>query len=312
VYILSREQLRRWFYVEKLPRAALVQRYLQECGVFADGAHLEQWLKAPKQQLDVLKEDNESIHQHACGEYVLAQLQEGVTPKDLLPKLMWEYLVTSTESRLRAYRFYREKLEGYWTAENLERLHWEFLYSQVSLEQEVVRGRGGQNHCNRSRIAAIRTALAARIDTAEELITFRELSVFFQKNEKHAQLALRYPSATVVKDAVPKYLVDAYKKTFTTGFMETPFAYWRKYSHSSAEKVASLGYIAYPKVSADACLVAAFVLGQCQEVYERQCFLGSMLTPVQRCFTQKYPSIDFYFWVQYGSWSCCHDCGSSK
>ena len=69
-------------------------------------------------------------------------------------------------------------------------------------------------------------------------------------------------------------------------------------------------YIAWPLASAGACLQAAYAMLKCEELYAQQCWDGSRLTPVQRAFSQKYPVVDFHFWVMYGSWSKCPDCGS--
>ena len=78
VFELSRTDLRRWYYVEKLTPAQLQERYLQEHGVYAHHNSLLQWLRAPAQAPERLENDNESMHQHACGEYILEQLQRGV------------------------------------------------------------------------------------------------------------------------------------------------------------------------------------------------------------------------------------------
>ena len=45
VYRLSRQQLQRWHYVDKLSPTALQDRYRSECGVYAHRAHLIRWLK---------------------------------------------------------------------------------------------------------------------------------------------------------------------------------------------------------------------------------------------------------------------------
>ena len=57
------------------------------------------WLEAPEQALSIL-ENNEDIHSHACGEYVLEQLQGGATPADVVSKLLSVYLVTTTPQRV--------------------------------------------------------------------------------------------------------------------------------------------------------------------------------------------------------------------
>ena len=51
-------------------------------------------------------------------------------------------------------------------------------------------------------------------------------------------------------------------------------------------------------------------MSKCAEIYEHQSWYGSGLSLVQRSTAMKYPSIDFHFWVMYGAWSFCADCGS--
>ena len=57
-------------------------------------------------------------------------------------------------------------------------------------------------------------------------------------------------------------------------------------------------------------MVAAYSMLKCEEVFAAQSWSGTLLTPVQRSFATKYPVTDFHFWVMYGSWSWCKDCGS--
>ena len=60
--------------MDGLDSTQLQQKYLEECGVYADKYNLVRWLKAPAQALAIL-ENNEAIHTHACGEFVLDRLQ---------------------------------------------------------------------------------------------------------------------------------------------------------------------------------------------------------------------------------------------
>ena len=46
VYVLSRQQLQRWYYVDGLSATELQEKYRSECGVYADRSHLVRWLKA--------------------------------------------------------------------------------------------------------------------------------------------------------------------------------------------------------------------------------------------------------------------------
>ena len=107
VYAASKADLQYWYHVEKLSPTELQQRYLEEHGVFADRANLYTWLKAPAQKLQQL-DTNECIHSHACGEYVLDELQRGAMPADVVHGLLRKYLVQTTVQRVLAYRKYRE------------------------------------------------------------------------------------------------------------------------------------------------------------------------------------------------------------
>ena len=80
VYVLSRQCLMRWHHVDGLGPEALQKRHLEEHGAHAQRAHLVSCLQAPAQKL-VAFENNEDVHSHACGEYVLKQLQNGVKPE---------------------------------------------------------------------------------------------------------------------------------------------------------------------------------------------------------------------------------------
>ena len=46
VYVLSRQQLQRWWYVDELPATELQEKYRSECGVYAHRSNLVRWLKA--------------------------------------------------------------------------------------------------------------------------------------------------------------------------------------------------------------------------------------------------------------------------
>ena len=77
VYHRSRSDLRTWYYVDKLTSVQIQDKYLQEHGVYAHHKSLMYWLQAPEQQPERLENDNVSLHSHACGEYILDQLQNG-------------------------------------------------------------------------------------------------------------------------------------------------------------------------------------------------------------------------------------------
>ena len=76
VFEVSRVQLMRWHHVEGIGGRALQDKYRRECGVYAECRALEQWLRAPAQQLAALKA-NIDIHGDGCGEYALLELQKG-------------------------------------------------------------------------------------------------------------------------------------------------------------------------------------------------------------------------------------------
>ena len=74
--------------------------------------------EAPGQQLTRFV-SNEDLLAHPCGEYVLDQLQRGVSPDDILRVLFQEYLVRADRFRLLAYRRFCEACDAYRTLEHL-------------------------------------------------------------------------------------------------------------------------------------------------------------------------------------------------
>ena len=165
--------------VDQLGPTALQDKFRSEYGVYADRGHLLRWLKAPSQALRIFS-NNEDIHSHPCGEYVLESLQHGATPEAVVEGLLKEYLVRTTTERVVAYRYYREQRGKYWTAERLRRLHWEWLYEQVSLDVRIVRPRGSQTLRQDKRIIVIRDALCLRLRVSEELVPIHSVSVFYK------------------------------------------------------------------------------------------------------------------------------------
>jgi hypothetical protein len=167
LFALSRQDLQKWYHVECLSPAQLVERYRAETGIYADDANLIRWLKAPAQALGRV-ENNEDIHAHPCGEYVLEQLQNGVSADVVAEQLLAQYLVRTTRQRVLAYRCYREQRGEYWTTEKLEELHWEFLYAQVSLEKKLTNpGRGVRTQSLRD-LTACRVCLCERLSVSED------------------------------------------------------------------------------------------------------------------------------------------------
>ena len=116
VYVLSQQDLMRCAHVNGLEPDASHKRYLEPHGVYADRANLIWWLKAHAQQLAVF-ENNEEVHDHAYGEYVLEQLQLDNKPEVVVGSLRKEYLVATTNERVLAYRRYREQRGNDWTVE---------------------------------------------------------------------------------------------------------------------------------------------------------------------------------------------------
>ena len=51
-------------------------------------------------------------------------------------------------------------------------------------------------------------------------------------------------------------------------------------------------------------------MSKCRELYQYHCMHGSRLSSTQREYRNTYPTVDFRFWVMYGSWSCCPHCRS--
>ncbi len=111
-----------------------------------------------------------------------------------------------------------------------------------------------------------------------------------------------------------RHLVEAYSKTFAreklspTAFAcikDQPKLLWR------SEQVAKdSGYVAWPRATSSACVVASYSMLKREELFQHQVWDSSILTDVQRQFPAKYPEVDFHFWVKYGSWSRCPHCGS--
>ena len=118
----------------------------------------------------------EDIHSHECGAYALEQLQEGRTPTEVVALLREKYLVSTTQRRVMAYRYYREQRSEYWTVEKLEQNHWSFLYEKVDLVSLTARDWGlARSPVKRMKVGAIRTELCGVLRISEELLP---LSVF--------------------------------------------------------------------------------------------------------------------------------------
>ena len=158
-----------------------------------------------------------------------------------------------------------------------------------------------------------RNEFCGLVSLAEELVTVGSYRDFLRKNEVYAQLALVHPEAEVRKDSVAWILVEAYRKTFNVASLHATASQCILYKFTPAQKAETVaqesGYIVWPRSSATACLVAAYAILKCEQLFSRQCWLYCVLTPVQRIFQLKYPKVDFDFSVMYGSWSRCPHCG---
>lgn len=155
----------------------------------------------------------QDLHAHECGEYALQQLQQGRSAAEVVELLLERYMVKTTYQRVVAYRYYREQRSEYWTLEKLEASHWAFLYEQVPLEGSLVSSGGRlRMYGGRSRkLEAIRSELCGPLRIAEELVPLHALQSFYVAHEVHAKRALRYADATVVRDALPPRVVEAYR-----------------------------------------------------------------------------------------------------
>ena len=155
----------------------------------------------------------QDIQQHECGEYALEQLQQGRSAAEVVDLLLERYMVKTTYQRVVAYRYYREQRSEYWTLEKIEASHWAFLYEQVPPEGSLVctRGRSKLTSGRQRQLEAIRSQLCAQERIAEELVPLHVLQTFYVVHEAHAKRALRYADATVVRDALPSRVVEAYR-----------------------------------------------------------------------------------------------------
>ena len=253
--------------MDGLTGTALREKYLEECGVYAETQNFTAWITSPPQALAVL-ENNEDVHSHPCGEYVLEQLQMGVTPEQVVTAVLARFLVRTTTSRVLAYRRYREQRGGHWSIERLELRSWEYLYSGVSLDRNIVRPAGGFNNagCQR-RMLAIRADVCRELDLAEELIPMSSIQAFYRRHETVAKLPLVYPAATLSKVSMAKHLIDAYAAALPTPLPKSTYGL-----NLHSQVAESNGIIVWPLASAEACAVAAYAMTKCKELYAKQCF----------------------------------------
>ncbi len=164
---------------------------------------------------------------------------------------------------------------------------------------------------------------------------------FFSDHEAHARMPTVHPDASVIKNRVSWALVHAYRVAIgaTAGgelastadaahaaiavanssakAEARPNPKGKARAKAKAEAAASSPrssfvsmtvdvaatskLIAWPLVYGKACCTAAYAMLKCQELFAHQCWYGSRLEAQQQLFCDKYPRVDFAFWVQYGS-----------
>ena len=107
----------------------------------------------------------------------------GARPHDVVDGVLSRYLVQTTYERIVAYRRYRENSVGYFKADDLSRLHWEYLHGQAAAlpEQDASdlppesRRFPKTSHKNRTKVSQlalenIRRGLAATLEVSEHSI----------------------------------------------------------------------------------------------------------------------------------------------
>ena len=151
---------------------------------------------------------SEEIYAHPCGEYVLDQLQRGVSPEVVLQVLLQEYLVKTDRFRLLAYRRFCEQRGDYWTLEHLELRYWEYLYQQMPLTAD--KRAGGLRRSSDKKLARIHSLFCAHANVAEELVPLRVFQAFYKKHGQQAALPEQYPGSVLVKDSLAIEVVEAY------------------------------------------------------------------------------------------------------
>ena len=263
VFELSREALRRWHFVEKLTPAVLVQKYRDTCGIHSLHSTVVQWLRAPAQALERFS-NNEDVHAHPSGEYVLEQLQNGVAAEQVVVALLERYMVESTAQRVLAYRVYREQRGLYWTSQKLEDEHWEFLYGLVSPDKNLARVHRTSGLAF-THVLEARGLFAQTMGLSEELIPIQNFVAFFMQHQWHARLGALYPDARVYKDCVRLDVVNAFRETFRGQVLpDAGFGVVRQGSVEVRNRIAKVAcdsrLIVFPKASAEACVVAAYAM----------------------------------------------------
>ena len=158
-------------------------------------------------------------------------------------------------------------------------------------------------------LSDVRTRFCAQVSLAEELLPLNVVRDFYLRHDAYARLALEFPDATVHRDALPWATVRAYRETFAGEPMPSTVAVCMKSALSRARQVAAHGFVSVPRACASATLVCAYASLQCENLFRQQCWFRSSVPAASRSFRDVYPTVDFQFWVKYGSWSRCPHCG---
>ena len=115
----------------------------------------------------------------------------GARPADVSAELLREYLVQASEQRLAAYHRYREESFEYWTARELEALHWEALYAMVTLETNAVLGTH-RTASAKNRIMQQcrlqRAQFCQAVGIADERVSLATVHEFWQRHQRYARL----------------------------------------------------------------------------------------------------------------------------
>ena len=168
---------------------------------------------------------------------------------------------------------------------------------------------------------------------------------FFSDHEAHARMPTVHPDAIVIKNRVSWALVHAYRvaigataggelastadaahaaiavanssakakarpnpkgKARAKATADAAASFSRSSFVSTTVDVAATSeLVAWPLAYGKACCTAAYAMLKCRELFAHQSWYGSRLSDEQQFFCDKYPKVDFAFWVQYGSWSQC-------
>ena len=163
-------------------------------------------------------------------------------------------------------------------------------------------------------VAAVRTALATKLEVSESTILQADLPTFFREHIYYAVIPTLYGDARTMKEVLPEEAITMYRQTFAAeALMDSPAYLFqsKEYRHCwRAQRVAQEGGIVLmPKQCGDAALVAAYAMEKCGYTFRRQNWYSSILSSAEQSYKYWYPRMDMAFWVMYGSWSMCEGCG---